>query len=101
VVSTPGVHTSADGIAVAQPFEEAVAGMLEYVDDMVLVGEDSLHTAVRLIADELSLLVEPAGGAGVAALLDNPEAYAGAQVFTPLCGGHLHPGTLTWSWPEV
>lgn len=97
VVSTPAVHTSADGIAVAQPFEEAVAGMLEHVDDMVLVGEDALRSAVRLVADELSLLVEPAGVAGVAALLDDPGAYSGARVFTPLCGGHLTPGTLTWS----
>jgi threonine dehydratase len=99
VVSAPSGGTSADGIAVAEPFAESVAGMLEYVDDMVLVGEESLRTAARLLADELSLLVEPAGVAGVAALLADPERYAGARVFTPLCGGHLTPGTITWSWP--
>jgi threonine dehydratase len=71
--------------------------MVEYVDDMVLVSEDALATAARLIADEVSLLVEPAGVAGVAALLTDPGAYAGAHVFTPLCGGHLPPGSLNWS----
>jgi threonine dehydratase len=100
VVCAPSDGTAADGIAVAEPFAESVAGMLEYVDDMVLVSEDSLHTAARLLADELSLLVEPAGVAGVAALLADPQAYAGAQVFTPLCGGHLTPGTVNWSWPD-
>src|SRR5581483_201218 len=99
VVGTPDVRTSADGIAVAEPFGESVAGMLELVDEMVLVSEESLRTAARRIADELSLLVEPAGVAGVAALLADPGGYAGAQVLTPLCGGHLSPGTLTWSWP--
>jgi threonine dehydratase len=100
VVSTREVRTSADGIAVAEPFAESVAGMLEYVDDMVLVSERSLRDAARMVADELSLLVEPAGVAGVAAMLADPGAYAGAHVFTPLCGGHLSPGTVNWSWPE-
>jgi threonine dehydratase len=101
VVTALSEGTAADGIEVAEPFAASVDGMLEWVDDMVLVSEDALRHATRLIADELSLLVEPAGAAGVAALLADPESYAGARVFTPLCGGHLHPGTLRWSGPET
>lgn len=97
VVTAPSDGTAADGIAVAEPFAESVTAMREWVDDMVLVSEDALSDATRRIAEELSLLVEPAGAAGVAALLTEPERYAGARVFTPLCGGHLHPGTLRWA----
>jgi threonine dehydratase len=100
VVSASSTGTSADGIAVAEPFAESVTAMREWVDDMVLVGEDLLDRACRLAAEELSLLVEPAGAAGLAAMLADPAGYAGARVFTPLCGGHLHPGTLRWSGPD-
>lgn len=50
--------------------------MNDYVDDMVLISETQLRYATRLLADDLGLLIEPAGAAGVAALL----------VLTPLCG---------------
>src|SRR5215207_9443416 len=77
-VASERVDTVADGIGIRAPFPESIAGMLELVDDMVL-------------------LVEPAGAAGVAALRDDPAAYRGARVFTPLCGANLPPGALEWS----
>ena len=91
-VASERVATVADGIGIREPFPESVAGMLELVDDMVLVSEASLRAAVRRLADATGLLVEAAGAAGVAALLDDPGAYRGASVFTPLCGANLPPG---------
>ena len=37
----------------------------------------------------MGLVVEPAGAAGVAALLAHRERFAGSLVATPLCGGNL------------
>ena len=82
---------------IREPFPESVAGMLELVDDMTIVGEASLRAAVRRLAAETGLLVEAAGAAGVAALLGDPASYAGATVFTPLCGSNLPPGALEWA----
>ena len=96
-VASERVDTVADGIGIRAPFPESIAGMLELVDDMVLVGEASLRAAVRRLAEATGLLVEPAGAAGVAALRDDPAAYRGARVFTPLCGANLPPGALEWS----
>jgi threonine dehydratase len=96
-VASERVETVADGIGVREPFPESVAGMLELVDDMVLVSEPQLRAAVRRLAETTGLLVEAAGAAGVAALLADPDAVRGARVFTPLCGANLPPGALEWS----
>jgi threonine dehydratase len=99
VVGSERVETVADGIGVREPFPESVAGMLELVDDMVLVSEAQLRAAVRRLAETTGLLVEAAGAAGVAALLADPDAARGARVFTPLCGANLPPGALEWAGP--
>jgi threonine dehydratase len=96
-VASERVETVADGIGIREPFPESVAGMLELVDDMLIVSEASLRRAVRELAELTGLLVEAAGAAGVAALLDDPAAYRDATVFTPLCGANLPPGALEWS----
>ncbi len=91
------VDTVADGIGVRRPFAASVAAMVELVDDMVLVGEAALRSAVRGLATDTGLLVEAAGCAGVAALLADPARFRGASVFTPLCGANLPPDALSWS----
>ena len=91
------VETVADGIGVREPFAESVAGMVELVDDMVIVSEAQLRAAVRRLAEATGLLVEAAGAAGVAALLADPSAVRGARAFTPLCGANLPPGAVAWS----
>ncbi len=97
VVATPSAATVADGIGVREPFPESVTGMVDLVDDMVLVGEAELRAACRRVAADLGLLVEAAGAAGVAALLADPARYRDRTVFTPLCGGHLPPDAIAWS----
>ena len=86
--------TLADGIAVRVPVPEAVAVMRRVVDEVVEVGEDALRDAVRLLHRTLGLVVEPAGAAGVAALLEHPDRFRNASVLTPLCGGNAAPGLL-------
>jgi threonine dehydratase len=67
-VSTPDTDTVATAIAISEPVPESVARVVALVDEVVLVDDDELRAAQRLIADSLGLLVEPAGAAGVAAL---------------------------------
>ncbi|HEU4408494.1 MAG TPA: pyridoxal-phosphate dependent enzyme [Polyangiaceae bacterium] len=84
-------ETVADGIAVRVPVPEAVDDVRALADEVVLVEDDALVAATRLAFDHLGLLVEPAGVAGLAALLAYPGRFAGALVATPLCGGHVAP----------
>ena len=87
--TTEKVDTIADGIAVRVPVEEAISDLAGVVDDVLLVDDGIMVEAMRLLFWKMGLVVEPAGAAGLAALLAHRERFAGALVATPLCGGNL------------
>jgi threonine dehydratase len=89
VRTTEKADTIADGIAVRVPVEEALSDLAGVVDDVLLVDDGNMVQAMRLLFWKMGLVVEPAGAAGVAALLAHRERFAGALVATPLCGGNL------------
>ncbi|HEX2526078.1 MAG TPA: pyridoxal-phosphate dependent enzyme [Geminicoccus sp.] len=88
-VETSAAATMADGIAVRVPVPYALACMATTVDDVVSVSETALLAAMRLAHETLGLVVEPAGAAGLAALVAQPERFRGRAVATILCGGNL------------
>ncbi len=88
-VSTPAADTIADGIGVRSPVPEALESLRPVVDDVVLVTDDAMLAAMRLLFLEAGLVVEPAGAAGLAALLEHAPRWQGALVATPVCGGNL------------
>lgn len=94
VVSAPCDGTIAAGIAVGTPFEEAVNDLTGLIDDVLLVPDSSLITAMRLAHQELGVVLEPAGAAGLAAVLDHREQFRGRLVATVLTGGNVSPSNL-------
>jgi threonine dehydratase len=88
-VSTDAAHTIADGISVRVPVPEALAAMRSTVDEVMLVSDDEIVAAMRLLFLDAGLVVEPAGAAGVAAIAKRAGDYAGRRVATPICGGNL------------
>ena len=88
-VPTPAGDTIADGIWVRNPVPESLDLLAAVVDDIVLVTDDSMLAAMRLLFFEAGLLVEPAGAVGLAALMEQRTRWRGARVATPLCGGNL------------
>jgi threonine dehydratase len=88
VVERASTATIADGIAVRTPVPEALEDMHGLVDDMVLVDDESLVASMRLMASTAGLMVEPAGVAGVAALLEH-EALRLRASATVVCGSNL------------
>ena len=99
-IQTPAADTIADGIAVREPVLYAVRSMKDTVDEVVTVSDKSIIRAMRLLHGHLGLVVEPAGAAGVAAILENPERWRGARVGTPLCGGNVaQEDTRRWLLP--
>jgi threonine dehydratase len=87
--TTEKVDTIADGIAVRVPVKQALSDLSGVVDDVLLVDDGTMVRAMRLLFWKMGLVVEPAGAAGVAALLAHRERFAGTLVATPLCGGNL------------
>jgi threonine dehydratase len=89
IVSTSSADTIADGIAVREPVPYALETMRGVVDEVVTVSDDDLLQAIRLVHEHLGLVVEPAGVAGLAALVAHAGRWRGALVATPLCGGNV------------
>ncbi len=90
------MSTMADGIAIGRPGDVPFATVLELVDEVVTVSEDSLSWALLMLLERAKLVVEPAGAAGVAAVLDRASDSARAAQFrTPavvvLSGGNIDP----------
>ena len=84
-----GGDTLAEGIAVKQPGQFTSQVIAEKVDDILLVGEPVLEMAVSLLLQIEKTVVEGAGSAGLAAVLDNPERFAGKKVGLVLWGGNI------------
>jgi threonine dehydratase len=89
IVLPPQVNTIADGIAVRVPIPEALEDMRCIVDDVLLVSDQDIIAAMRLIYSEAGLIAEPSGAAGVAAILAVPDRFAGLRVATIVCGSNL------------
>ena len=81
--------TLAEGIAVKEPGKITSVMVEALVDDIVLVSERSLEQAVSLLLQIEKTVVEGAGAAGLAALLEHPGRFAGKTVGVVLCGGNI------------
>jgi threonine dehydratase len=84
------VDTFADGLTAPYTGELNLAIARELVDDIVLVTDDEIATALKLILDRTKLLVEGAAAAGVAALLTGKAGVeTGAVTVAILSGGNI------------
>ena len=86
VVAAPGDGTVATALAITEPVPESLARVMALVDEIVLVEDDDLRRAAELIADCVGVLVEPAGAAGVAALVRHGEKLPGDRAAVILTG---------------
>lgn len=84
-----GGDTLAEGIAVKEPGKLTSQILKALVDDIVLVPERDIERAVATLVGIEKTVVEGAGAAGLAALLNDPKRYAGKRVGTVLCGGNI------------
>ena len=82
--------TIADGIAVGLPGDIPFAAVCANVDEMVTASEESLSTALLQLLERSKLVVEPAGAAAVAAVMDRPKDFE-PPVVAVLSGGNLDP----------
>ena len=82
--------TMADGIAVGCPGEVPFAAVQQHVDAVRTVTEESLSTALLALVERAKVVVEPAGAAAVAALMDSPRDFPG-PIVAVLSGGNVDP----------
>ncbi len=88
-VRVPAGATIADGIAVRQVGETTFALAARLVDDIVTVDEEELANAVLLLLEIEKTVVEGAGAAPLAALLNRSLGLARRRVALVLSGGNI------------
>ncbi len=91
---TASIQTFAGGLATGEPFMLPQRILWELLDDFVLVDDDELRVAVRLLLEKAKTLAEPAGAAPLAAAIRLRERLAGKKVALILSGGNISPEEL-------
>jgi threonine dehydratase len=89
-VALQEMKTMADGIAVGLPGDITFAAVRDYCNDIITVSEESMSRALLALVERAKMVVEPAGAAAVAAMLDQPTAFATPAVAV-LSGGNIDP----------
>lgn len=89
-VALPSMQTMADGIAVGLPGDITFAAVRDHVDEILTVSEEALSRALLALVERAKMVVEPAGAAAVAAMLDEPGRFATPAVAV-LSGGNIDP----------
>ncbi len=89
-VPLEAVDTIADGLTGPVAGEFTLPAVQQFVDEVVLVTDAEIASAMGLILERTKLLVEPAGAAATAALLARRVSPAsGTQVVSLLSGGNI------------
>jgi threonine dehydratase len=92
VMSTETCDTIADGLATRTPDSENVKQIRELVDDVRLVSEEQMLSAIRHLLLEEHIVAEPAGAAATALLMQSDEK--GKNVVALVTGSNIAPDVL-------
>jgi threonine dehydratase len=81
--------TLAEGIAVKEPGGLTRRIVKALVSDILLVDDVTIERAIEVLLERQKLVVEGAGAAGLAAMLNAPERFRGRRVGLVICGGNI------------
>ena len=94
-VTIPPPPTIADGIRIQTPGALTFPILQANLTDVLLVSDDEIRAALRLLALRAHLVVEPTGAVALAAVLAGKlPLAAGARVGVVLSGGNVDPRQL-------
>ena len=88
-VVTENVDTFAEGLATREPFAMPLALFPRLVDEIMLVSDDEIAAAIRLLIETARQIVEGAGAAALAAAIQRRDELAGKKVGLILSGGNI------------
>jgi threonine dehydratase len=90
-----GTQTIAEGIAVKQPGVLTSAIIRQHVNELLLVGEAEIESALAQLLEVEKVVVEGAAAAGFAAVLANRKRFTGLKLGLVLSGGNIDMRLLT------
>lgn len=93
-VQTPSALTFADGLATREPNADAIETICRGAARVLTVSEDAIAAAVRIYFDDTHQVVEGAGAAPLAALLQDPQRKKYQKVGLVMTGGNIERARL-------
>ena len=90
-----GVSTIADGIAVKQPGENTFQYVSAYVDEIALVSDDEVSSAILALIEKQKMIAEGAGAVAVAAVMSGKFDLKGKRVVAVVSGGNIDVTSLS------
>jgi threonine dehydratase len=88
-IVTESVATFAEGLATREPFASTLALLPSVIDEFVLVSDQEIAAAIRLLFETARQVAEGAGAAAVAAAMARRSMLAGKTVGLILSGGNI------------
>lgn len=98
IVEDDAPDTVADGLKVSLR-DRTWHFVSNHVSDILLAREEEIVAAMRLIWQRMKIVVEPSSAVALAAILANPDVFAGKRVGVILTGGNVDLGKLPWLTP--
>ena len=93
-VRLDSMKTIADGLAAPMAGDRTFPIVKKYVDDVVLVSDEEITTAMRELLFSAKLLAEGAGAAATAAVMSGKIPVEGRRVVAIVSGGNVDPGRV-------
>ncbi len=88
VEKAPFVNTIADGLMTTLS-ERTLEIIKTHVADIILVSEDEIKAALRLVYERMKIIIEPSCAVPLAAVLKNTDLFKGKKVGIILTGGNV------------
>ena len=89
------MNTTVEGIATRVAFESTQEIMRKYLDDFLLVSDESIYKALNSLIQHTHNLVEGAGAAAFAGALSVKETLKGQKIVVIMSGGNISTGQLS------
>lgn len=93
IEKAPYIKTIADGL-MTNLGDKTLEIIRMYVTDIIVVSDDEIISAMKLIWERLKIVIEPSCAVPLAALLKQKERFAGKKVGIILTGGNVDLGKL-------
>ncbi len=94
LLATERAETIAEGLATARAYELPFSILKDRIDDIVLVGDEDLLKAMKMLLELEGVVAEPSGAAAMAAAWKLKEVLEGQKVVVMVTGGNVEPELL-------
>jgi threonine dehydratase len=94
LTSTGRANTIAEGLATSRAYELPFSILKNQIDDIILVSDDEILKAVKLLLETEGQVAEPSGAAALAAAYKIRDKLQGLNVVIMVTGGNIDPQLL-------